>query len=146
MTDELTDPYEKKAREIADSVLHGKFYFPALVPAIASALEEAYKAGRESEATMWELARAGQEIDMCHDRPEQVGQSVSAQAPLQTASGREAQDAVTVATITAARAGLPADVQELLIYGNASQGIPAGILEKMLVSVSAFQTGSEREA
>ena len=35
--------FEAKAREIAESVLHGKFYFPALVPAISSALEDAVK-------------------------------------------------------------------------------------------------------
>lgn len=33
-------PFEAKAVEIADSVLHGKFHFPALVPAIAAALRE----------------------------------------------------------------------------------------------------------
>lgn len=44
MTEDTTENvFEAKAKEIADSVLHGKFHFAALVPAIASALEEAVR-------------------------------------------------------------------------------------------------------
>jgi hypothetical protein len=41
---------------------------------------------------------------------------------------------VTAVLVTAARNGLPADVQELLLYGDASRGVPAGILQKMLAT------------
>lgn len=59
MTDEATTaenvfealdlPHHAKAAEIAESVLHGKFYFPALVPAIATALSEADARARGEE-------------------------------------------------------------------------------------------------
>jgi hypothetical protein len=50
-------------------------------------------------------------------------------------SAREVpQDVVISALIEAARLGLPADVQEVLVHGNAMRGIPAGILPKMLLA------------
>jgi hypothetical protein len=93
--------HEEKATEALDSVIHPScfgddfdFDFDdrkRLISAIAAALEEAYKAGRESEAAMWEMAKVGQEIDMCHAPTEQVDKPVSApSAPLQTESEREA--------------------------------------------------------
>lgn len=63
--------YEEKARDIMDEaclpeMLHQNGAYSACVSAIASALEEArsegYKAGRESEAAMWELSRINQEL------------------------------------------------------------------------------------
>ena len=44
------------------------------------------------------------------------------------------QEAVVAALIVAARLGLPTDVQELLLHGEVSRGIPPGILQKMLLA------------
>lgn len=41
---------------------------------------------------------------------------------------------IAVVLLTAAKHGLPADVQELLVYGDATRGIPSGILDKMLTT------------
>lgn len=41
---------------------------------------------------------------------------------------------VVAVLMTAAKHGLPTDVQELLLYGDATRGIPAGILAKMLAT------------
>lgn len=42
--------------------------------------------------------------------------------------------AVIAALIEAAKLGLPPDIQEVLVRGNASRGIRAGILPKMLAA------------
>lgn len=47
---------------------------------------------------------------------------------------RPSQEAMIAALLEAARLGLPVDVQELLVHGEMSRGIPAGILEKMIMA------------
>lgn len=46
---------------------------------------------------------------------------------------------VVAALVAAACAGLPVDVQELLVYGDPVRGIPAGILEKMIVAATGWR-------
>lgn len=117
---------EERARALEQEILHGKFYFPAFVPAVASALGEARREENEACAkicdttaeifegevyadpdpqyntpehrqcfvhemiTVAASAIRSRQSDLCHDRPEQVEQSVSAQAPLQTEPDRDA--------------------------------------------------------
>lgn len=50
------------------------------------------------------------------------------------------EEIIAAALVKVGKLGLPADVQELLVYGNASRGIPAGILGKLLVwAVSRYR-------
>lgn len=44
----------------------------------------------------------------------------------------ESKDVTAAVLVTAARLGLPVDVQELLLYGDASRGIKPGILGHMI--------------
>jgi hypothetical protein len=48
-----------------------------------------------------------------------------------------AELALVPALIEASRLGLPADIQELLVHGDASRGIPSGILLKMFRAANA---------
>lgn len=50
-----------------------------------------------------------------------------------------AQRLVVSALVVAARAGLPVDVQEVLIHGDPVRGVPAGILAKMLLFASVWR-------
>lgn len=43
-------------------------------------------------------------------------------------------DALISALLVGSRLGLPVDVQELLVHGDASRAIPAGILKKMVAA------------
>jgi hypothetical protein len=100
---DLDLPHHAKALEIVNALSTG----PAVrrwvengdarevIAAIAAALEEAEMRGKESEAAMWELAKLGQEIDrddLCHATDVASGETVSAEGPLQTGSGREAKE------------------------------------------------------
>lgn len=46
---------------------------------------------------------------------------------------------IVAALVAAARAGLPADVQELLVCGDPVRGVPAGILGKMIVAAHGWR-------
>lgn len=48
-------------------------------------------------------------------------------------------DAVTAALIALVRRGVPADVQELLVYGDPHQGVPPGALAAVVGAVTAWQ-------
>jgi hypothetical protein len=94
---DLDLPHHAKALEIVSGgpVIFGASAERHYIAAIAAALEEAEMRGKESEAAMWELAKLGQEIDrddLCHATDVASGETVSAEGPLQTGSGREAKE------------------------------------------------------
>lgn len=49
-------------------------------------------------------------------------------------SDRISDDDLISALLVASRLGLPVDVQELLIHGDVSRGVPPGILSKMIAA------------
>ena len=57
--------FDEKARDVADSVLHGKFYFPALAPAISAALKEAV--GDAEKPLIDQLNKAFQRIQVLEE-------------------------------------------------------------------------------
>lgn len=46
-------------------------------------------------------------------------------------------DDVAAALVSLADSGIPSDIQELLVHGNPSRGIPSGALYRALVMVRA---------
>lgn len=47
-------------------------------------------------------------------------------------------DALVSALLVASRLGLPVDVQELLVHGDVSRGVPPDILRRMIVAARRF--------
>lgn len=56
------------------------------------------------------------------------------------------QEMIIAALLKAAALGLPPDIQEVLVRGNPTRGIPAGILGKMLDAANAADTCSPASA
>lgn len=51
---------------------------------------------------------------------------------------------VAAALVSLTDSGIPPDIQELLVHGDAKRGIPAGALYRALVSARAWREQSRR--
>ncbi len=91
-------------------------------------------------AVLTALSSSGYIICQAGDAETDTG---SAATPFQFIAFAEA--AMVPALLAAAKYGLPPDVQELLIHGNATRGIPSGILIHML-RAAATAPGQLEEA